>query len=1129
MTDLAPEDSVHSDEAEALAEVALAVAEAEAEAEAGHKDGGIVAVATNDSAQGAVGTGGDEHAPTKAVPVSAAHALEHHHVHMWTELPLYAKPEARQLWTDTWPRPHIHPSHMVIFQDLLYVAVTYQVGNVLADGFKDEGSVAILWFLAFYVCMYAVWDTKTVYAATFRAESVLHRCVEALEYIFLGIAAANLQPVKYMEKYDIGNSYALGFAISLAVLDFLQLAKWLELVLTHPRGSPVNGFGQTIAGLHCIAFSMKVAAAAIIPVYGAPLSTVLAIQAASCLGRRLLLLGLAVVDLLPRSRHVPVNVEYIIERQGAFVMVAIGEGVLQTMLVEAHPEDGENYWAPYLLSYMLLAHMQLVHYSSAPSHPDGHAFRRSKMTALIFGDSFQFFCATTVMIGVALKVVLKAAPKIAKDASYYFWLLNGSVAAWILFIVLQEKLHRAGACKSVVMRKVAWPIKIITVVVIAVLPLTEHVPAWAMLLILVVLLAVVLAVQVLSGAFEREVTKCVMMHSPQPGNADKSRSAGTATVSESHGNGGGGGAAAAAAAAAGDAQHNGKAAHDELLDEEAPAPVAVPAASLADADGEDDVLLDESGSVSSSLPGSIASSAASTIASTRRSVTSSLAQGKRKISRTQQWIAKRVGASFYEVPRPSVQWDALDKEFNVAWGDLFFDLSFVAAFFKIGLYLLYTLDHYEADHMFNSFALLLLQIDVWEAKLWYAGRFITGDTAHKLFDIVFATVHACTVGVIVVDLNTTVALQAALSGSFMLLSALIVGLYAEIWWNAEPGSPEEFSASEKVRQNSASVVIAALSFIPIYFQAPLWVALVMLLVVPVWWRFRLFWRVAGWSRHPASQRNQVPIFLKYSLHRVFELTCLAVGEGVIGLIIVSPPTRTVVQKHPSAYTDHMVDFCLSLLLLMAVMEFISTADTVEPSLSCGRHSRFHGVLSIIVRYFAAMPFLVFLGVALKGVLKHIYETELQFYWALSITSAVVLVAWSLVYQTHRCAPQKEKRMVTLVKPAQWMQLVLVALFLIWPVVSADPWVHVLLCFVTWLGATTLHAATEDYLHRHEKGHGHGHAHGNEHGGHAKGTAGGAMPPVPEHAEEGEEGEKTTAGSDDAVEEQAVDGGALATV
>ena len=69
-----------------------------------------------------------------------------------------------------------------LFFDLIYVAMAFKLGDIIADGVEDEnyGETA-LFFFSIYVVMNDAWFSRVTYYSRFYAVGLVHQVVDILE------------------------------------------------------------------------------------------------------------------------------------------------------------------------------------------------------------------------------------------------------------------------------------------------------------------------------------------------------------------------------------------------------------------------------------------------------------------------------------------------------------------------------------------------------------------------------------------------------------------------------------------------------------------------------------------------------------------------------------------------------------------------------------------------------------------------------------------------------------------------------------------------------------------------------------------------------------------------------------
>jgi hypothetical protein len=127
-----------------------------------------------------------------------------------------------------------------------------------------------------------------------------------------------------------------------------------------------------------------------------------------------------------------VNIEYSIHRYGEWTMLMLGEGVLQLIVVPVYPSD--VFYGTFILGYILMALLELLHYATGPNHPEGHCMRRSARRVFVWVILESFYSAALVCVGVGLKLVLKYSAADIEKAQQYRSLLACACSAAILLV-----------------------------------------------------------------------------------------------------------------------------------------------------------------------------------------------------------------------------------------------------------------------------------------------------------------------------------------------------------------------------------------------------------------------------------------------------------------------------------------------------------------------------------------------------------------------------------------------------------------------------------------------------------------------------------------------------------------------
>jgi len=368
------------------------------------------------------------------------------------KLVLYCRPRQRQRWGDTQVLPRVNYGDL--FFDLFFVAAAYNTSNILVDSPSGRG---VAYFLATFLSVMGLWLDKCFYDARFVVyEDFFHRFKELATLVVLASAVLHIRTIDVMangtENLDV-------FAFCLVIL--------IGNVLTGLRYAEVYwmGIGQPV--IKCEAkrwlkmtlpyFAVILIATILAGVkyYGPSDSTENKEYAASKEDgyhddeashygdddhRRslaggstsyydsfenydvpiyLLLAGnivkwiYLVIDIrfcFPGGgRHkecvVPINVDFMIHRNGEWNMLMLGESILSLLIVDVPSED-KQYYATFYSGLLTVILLQYLHFRSQPDHADEHALRRNKDAGVGWTCFHMIYSAALIAVGAAFTLMV---------------------------------------------------------------------------------------------------------------------------------------------------------------------------------------------------------------------------------------------------------------------------------------------------------------------------------------------------------------------------------------------------------------------------------------------------------------------------------------------------------------------------------------------------------------------------------------------------------------------------------------------------------------------------------------------------------------------------------------------------
>ena len=356
-------------------------------------------------------------------------SLHHHRTHSY-----YAKwfkfPKAIHVWDQ---EQHPHMTHWAdLFFDLIYVVVAFKSGNLLSirngDGSYALNVPAFGLFVCVLLILYGGWESRLHLRSRLRLTDKFHRAV----LIFKGLTVA--YATHSLPNKDVlnGQTYAAQFSATMLVHSAINVYLWVEsYALAKEQKTKKNSLRfawiYTI-GLACIAASLACSL-----MENVDFVVVYVLWGASYIIPKAVKDILALTGVSNRSNSIPVHYAYVIQRQGEWTMLVLGEGILQIIISPA--TDSVSYFAVFVLSYLVLALLQLLHYSVLPFNIEHHVIHQSTTRYTVLENVQVLYSIALVVVGVSLKLGLKAKSLNQEP------LLCVSISITVFMLFLKHLLH----------------------------------------------------------------------------------------------------------------------------------------------------------------------------------------------------------------------------------------------------------------------------------------------------------------------------------------------------------------------------------------------------------------------------------------------------------------------------------------------------------------------------------------------------------------------------------------------------------------------------------------------------------------------------------------------------------------
>ena len=391
----------------------------------------------------------------------------------------YHVPLRRHVWGER--QYQLHASWGELFLDLIFVGAAYRLGNFVKGSFcgqlsassssshasgssavdvADGGRVlaaqpsfvepslclgpmlGLLYASAFFYCCLRLWLNDLHYRSRFEPSSTFHRALDLLGYLLLVETAASIGKAHAYQSSSAGATELATFVVPSSALHLLWQLRWLEIAL---KSHDEESRRFSAMKLTDDAPSLLWWAAALLLAFqqGAnqPAVPCLLLVGAMWSDMRMLYrvqraAFLRWADPDGEARHlskdrtrVPLNVEFAIHRFYEFMMLMIGEGVLQLVLADAaadYPEhqaeaeqqagadaggtisrslDGARH-ASVLSGFTVCISLLYSFNITEPHHAIGHAFARSSRPAALYLLLLPPKALSILLSGVGVKLTL---------------------------------------------------------------------------------------------------------------------------------------------------------------------------------------------------------------------------------------------------------------------------------------------------------------------------------------------------------------------------------------------------------------------------------------------------------------------------------------------------------------------------------------------------------------------------------------------------------------------------------------------------------------------------------------------------------------------------------------------------
>ena len=101
----------------------------------------------------------------------------------------------------------------------------------------------------------------------------------------------------------------------------------------------------------------------------------------------------------------PLNISYAIHRYSEFMMLMLGETVLQA-IISPQPDHRRDFIVVQIAGFVLTLCMLYSYNITEPHEAKDHASKRDSMAGVVYNTLFDFKAFSVLLVGIAVKIVL---------------------------------------------------------------------------------------------------------------------------------------------------------------------------------------------------------------------------------------------------------------------------------------------------------------------------------------------------------------------------------------------------------------------------------------------------------------------------------------------------------------------------------------------------------------------------------------------------------------------------------------------------------------------------------------------------------------------------------------------------
>ena len=344
---------------------------------------------------------------------------------------------------------------------------------------------------------------------------------------------------------------------------------------------------------------------------------------------------------------------------------------------------------------------------------------------------------------------------------------------------------------------------------------------------------------------------------------------------------------------------------------------------------------------------------------------------------------------------------------HVNWGDLYFDLFYVAAAYNLSHAFM---EAPNPEGLLYFAACYLPCFQVWNEKLAYDARYCPDD---NLFHRSLEIFHLCLVGTIVSYIQSSESMRdtsgnpamAVFSGTYLLGTISAMYAYYDLYKNVIGGEEAKSNAASDLRKKAMGLIFTLAAFVfsikDYYFLDEetcinYWPAYCLIAgFVFEMTVYPLCYYLVILPRMGVSHKTvMVPLNLEYLIHRVGEWVMLMLGESVLSILTIGHyhATATNEEDEPNSRIPTAIPFYAGILQITMFQYLFFRSQPSEAKDHVMRRSQWGGMFFFYNHTFYSAA-LIMVGCSFKMMLspEKMLEQEQEDDYDYDITERIALV------------------------------------------------------------------------------------------------------------------------------------------